>query len=139
MAEAPAYVLQKAVIAALRADPEIQALVGAKVFDEPPPPAFAEYPYIHLGRIDAAAERIGCYTDDDIFFTVECQSRPVAGRDEVTQLAHAVRLGLDQVELTLPGLTLDWCDYLTQSVSRSRDGGTWTAVVAFSASVAAAV
>ena len=53
-------------------------------------------------------------------------------------LAHAVRVALDGVEVALPGLTLDWCDYLTTVVSRSRDGEIYTAVVAFEASLGVA-
>jgi len=139
VADGPAYALQVAVIARLRADTDLGAVVGPKIFDEPPPSQYADYPFVHLGRLDDEAVRIGCHTDDDILFTIECHTRPVAGRVEVLALAHAVRRALDDAPLTLSGHSLDWCDFLTQSVNQSRDGATWTAVLAFEASVAAAV
>lgn len=139
MAESPAYALQVAVMAALQADADLAALVGESIFDEPLPPDYEGYPFVHLARLDDAALRIGCHTDEDILFTIECHSRPVAGRVEVLALAHAVRRALDDAPLILSGHRLDWCTFLTQSVTRSRDGATWTAVLAFEAAVAAAV
>jgi hypothetical protein len=136
MADGPATLLQAALIAALRADPEVAALATGGVYDEPQ--EHVAFPYVHLGRLDGAALRIGCHTDDDIAFSVECQSQTAAGREQVVALAHAVRVALDGLEVVLPGVTLVWCDYLTSVVSGSGNGEIYTAVVAFEASLGVA-
>ncbi|WP_353475518.1 DUF3168 domain-containing protein [Salipiger sp. H15] len=136
MADGPVLALQDAVVLALLADADVAALVSGRVFVEPQDDVV--FPYIHLGRQDASADRIGCYTDDSIIFSVECHSRPVSARVEALQIAHAVRMALDDAELALDGYTLDWCDYLTHAVSRSSAGDTYTATVAFEAAVAVA-
>jgi len=134
--EGPVLALQDALVVALLADAGVATMVDDRVYVEPQEDVV--FPYIHLGRQDASADRIGCYTDESIFFSVECQSRPVSARVEALQMAHAVRVALDDAELPLTGYTLDWCDYLTHAVSRSKDGDTYTATVAFEAAVAPA-
>lgn len=136
MDEGPVLALQDAVILALLADAGVAALVSDRVFSEPQ--EGVRFPYIHFGRKDASADRIGCYTDDSIFFSIECHSRPVSSDTEALQVAYAVRVALDDAALTLDGYTLDWCDYLTQAVGRSAKGDTYTATVAFEAALAPA-
>lgn len=132
MVDGPALALQAALVAALRADAGVAALVGARVYDEPPQDVVL--PYVRLGNLDASALRMDCHTDTDITVSIECHSRPASGRVEAGRMAYAVRLALDDVSLTLAGHTLDWCYYLTESVTRAPDGRSYIAVVAFEAS-----
>lgn len=136
MADGPALALQKALIAHLRAAAPLVALVGVRVYDEPPPSV--TFPYVRLGGLDASPLRMDCYTDTDITFAVEVHSRPIAGKVEATRIAEAVRYALDDASLTATGFTVDWCRWLTQAVSRAPDGQTYIATVAFEASLAAA-
>jgi hypothetical protein len=136
VADGPALALQKALVAHLRADAPLVALVGARVYDEPPPAV--TFPYVRLGGLDASALRMDCFTDTDITFAVEVHSRSVAGKVEATRVAEAVRYALDDASLSATGFTVDWCQWLTQAVTRAPDGQSHIATVAFEASLAAA-
>lgn len=141
MADGPTLALRKAVIAGLLADAGVAALVGTRVYDEPP--QGVSFPYVRFGAADQAALRMDCHTDDDVAFSVECHARPdavaqtVHPRVQAERLGHAVRLALDQAALSVEGYTLDWLDYQTQAVSRAGDGRSYVAVVAFFAALAA--
>ena len=137
MADGPALALQAAVIAALRTDPGVAALVGARVYDEPPQDG--AFPYIRYGTDNLAPLRLsGECVDEDIAFSVEVHSRPVAGRVEAKRIAHAVRAALDDQGLILPGFRLDWLNYTTQAISRASDGESYIATIAFEAALSAA-
>ena len=51
MTTTPEAALGAALIARLRADPGLQAILARRVYDEPPPDPV--YPYLHLGRIQS--------------------------------------------------------------------------------------
>jgi hypothetical protein len=136
MADDSALVLQKTVVARLRADTALTALVAGRVYDEPPQDV--AFPYVRIGNIDVSPYRDSCTTADELVMSIECHSRPTSGRVEATQIAAAVRQSLDQAALTLTGFTLEWLDFLTQSVTRAPDGRTYIAVVAFEVSIAPA-
>lgn len=137
MADDASLALQKAVIAALRADAGVAALVGAKVYDEPPHGVTP--PYVRYGTDNLAPLRMsGDCVDEDIAFSVEVHSRPVAGRVEAKRIAQAVREALDDQALTVTGFTLEWLQYTTQSITRAADGETYIAVIAFEAALSAA-
>ncbi|PWE27000.1 DUF3168 domain-containing protein [Pararhodobacter marinus] len=137
MTDGPALALQAAVIAALRADSGVAALVGARVYDEPPQDV--AFPYIRYGTDNLAPLRLsGECVDEDVAFSVEVHSRPVAGRVEVKRIAHAVRAALDDQGLILPGFRLDWLHYTTQAISRASDGASYIATIAFEAALSAA-
>lgn len=135
MADGPALALQAALVSVLRADAGVAALVGARVYDEPPDGAML--PLVRIGTIDLAPERLSCRTDEDITFSVEAHSRPIAGRVEATRIAHAIRVALDETDFAVPGYHLDWCQWLTQAVTRAADGKTYVATVAFQAALSA--
>lgn len=137
MADGPALALQKALVTALRADPGVSALVGARVYDEPPQDVM--FPYLRVGNIDLRPLRMsGTCTDEDILFSVEAHSRPVSGRVEASRIAHAVRVALDDAALSVSGFKLDWCQFTTQAVVRAADGKSYIATIAFSAALSAA-
>ncbi|KAB6716269.1 DUF3168 domain-containing protein [Roseobacter sp. TSBP12] len=136
MADDSALALQSALVGWLKADTGVSALVSGRIYDEPPQDVV--FPYVRIGNIDLSADRIGCFTDDDIKFSIECHSRPVNGRVEATRISAAVRTSLDDAALILPGFSVDWCDYLTQAVIRAADGKSYIATVAFEASIALA-
>lgn len=146
MADGPAIALQVALVAALKADAGLTALVGARVYDEPP--QHVEFPYVRIGVLDVAPLRMsgGC-TDEDIIFSIEAHSRPksvaagvpiVVGRTQAAKIAHAVRLALDEQPLSVTGYTLDWCQWTTQAVTRAPDGESYIANVAFAAALSPA-
>lgn len=136
MADPAALALQKAVVARLLASPGVSALVAGRVHDEPP--QGVAFPYVRIGQTDQRALRMDCHTDDDVLFSVECHSRPDAGRVEAMRIAQAVREALDDAPLTVAGHVLDWMDYTALSVTRAPDGRSYVAVVAFAAALAPA-
>ena len=136
MADGPALALQAALVAVLRADAGVAALVGTRVYDEPPDGA--TLPLVRIGNIDAAPERMDGCTDEALTFSVEAHSRPIAGRVEASRIAHAIRVALDETEFSVTGYHLDWCQWLTQAVTRGADGKTYIATVAFQAALSAA-
>lgn len=137
MVNGPALALQAALVAALRADAGVTALVAQRVYDEPPQDVV--FPYFRIGTLDLRPLRLsGDCTDEDLMFSIEGHSRPTAGRVEAARLAHAARLALDGKALTLAGYTLDWIDWQTQAVTRAADGKSYIATVAFEAALSPA-
>lgn len=134
MVDGPALALQFAAVAALKADAGVAALVGVRVYDEPP--QAVEFPYLRVGTTDLRPLNLsGDCTDEDIVFSIEGHSRPVAGRVEALRLAHAVRLALDDAALSVTGHTLAWCQFTAQAVSRAADGKSYVATLAFQAAL----
>lgn len=135
MADGPALALQAALVARLKANAGVTDLVAARVYDQPPDAVV--FPYIRIGTIDLRPLRMSDCTDEDIVLSIECHSRPVAGRVEAARIAHAVRLALDDAALSVTGYTLDWCQFMTQAVSRAADGKSYIATLAFEAALSA--
>ncbi|AFA44854.1 DUF3168 domain-containing protein [Rhodobacter capsulatus] len=135
MADGPALALQAALVARLRADAGVGALVGARVYDEPPDGA--TLPLVRIGNIDVAPERMDGCTDEAVTFSIEAHSRPISGRVEASRIAHAIRSALDEADFVVTGHHLDWCQFLTQAVTRGADGKTYVATVAFQAALSA--
>lgn len=134
MADGPALALQAALVAWLRANAGISALVGGRVYDEPP--QGVEFPYVRIGQIDLSPVRMsGDCRDDLIRFSIEAHSRPVAGRVEAARIANAIVAALDTAALPVTGSNLDWCHWQTQAVTRSPDGRSYIATVAFEAAL----
>lgn len=134
MADGPALALQSAVIARLKVDAGVRALVGERVYDEPPQAVV--FPYLRLGNVEVSPLRMDGYRDFTVTFSVEAHSRPASGRVEATRLAEAVATALDDTALAVAGFSTDWCWFLTQAVTRAGDGRTYLATVAFEASLA---
>lgn len=136
MADGPALALQAALVAALRANAGVTALVSGRVYDEPP--QGVAFPYVRIGTVDLSPLRLsGECTDEDIMLSVECHSRPAAGRVDASRLAHAVRVALDGAALTVTGYTCEWCDWTAQAVTRSPDGQSYIAILSFEAALSA--
>ena len=134
MAEGPAIELQRALVSALKADAGVAALVGARVYDEPPDPVV--YPYVRLGDIDLRPLRTdGTPTAADVLFSVQAHSRPSQGRVEATRIGEAVRDALDEAALVVAGHDARWIYYVTMTTVRASDGRSYQANVAFSAMI----
>lgn len=133
MADSYALALQRGVIAALKADAGVSALVGVRIYDEPP--QGVTMPYIRIGNIEPRPLRTDCGAAADVVFGVEAHSRPVSGRVEATRIAEAVVAALDEQEsaITVTGFTLVHLLWLTQTVGRDDDGESYLAIIAFEA------
>lgn len=137
MAENPAWALQRALVARLRAAENLTAIVSLRIYDEPP--ADVGFPYVRLGNLDVTPNKTDGGRDWDVGFSIEVHSRPTtSGREEATGIAAIVAVLLDEREDEMPvaGFTLDWCQILTSYTTRSPDGKSYLGIVAFEAALA---
>lgn len=140
MAENPAGALQRALIARLEAAPEVAVLVAGRVYDDPPPGV--AFPYIEIGQIVVDPLRMDGHRDWTVAFGIEVHTSSEksgkAGRAMATAICAAVVNVLDgrEAEISVEGFTFDWCEFLTQTVSREADGKTHLGIVAFEAALA---
>ncbi|WP_226782752.1 DUF3168 domain-containing protein [Oceaniglobus trochenteri] len=133
MADGYALALQAGIVAALKADGGVTALVGDRVYDEPPKkPTF---PYIRVGNIEPRPLRTDCGAAADVALGLEVYSRPKSGRVECTRIAEAVVAALDEREssVVVVGFDLVSLQWMTQTVGRDSDGESYLAIIAFSA------
>jgi len=132
MADGYALALQKALVAALKADSDVAALVGARVYDQPPQKAVR--PFVRIGGIEPRPLRSDCGTAATVTFGIEAHSRPTkSGRVEATKCAEAIVAAIDGAALTVTGFTLVQLHWITQTVAQDADGEGYTAITAYSA------
>lgn len=126
-----ALALQKGLVAALKADAGVAALVAGRIYDEPPQTVV--FPYIRLGGIEPRPVRTDARAAARVAFSIEVHSRPNAGRVEVTRIAGAVRGALDEQEasVTVDGHEVVRLQWMTQTAARASDGQSYLAIVAF--------
>lgn len=117
--------LQGAIVAALKADADVAALVGARVFDVVTPGA--DYPYISLGEDQVLPDGGDCFDAYDIRSTIHLWSRTV-GFPEVKRLAAAVDAVLGS-DLVVPGHHVIECGLTDTRFLRDPDGLTSHAVL----------
>lgn len=112
--------LQKAIVAALKADAAVKALVGAvtpRVFDEPN--VGAEKPYISFGFSDVLTEMADEYEGSDASIQVDGWTAP-PGKEAIKRLGRAIRSTLHDKALALDenqrlvSLTVEQIRYLVE-------------------------
>lgn len=130
MADGYALALQKALVAALKADPACLALVGGRVYDEPPQDAIR--PFLRIGGMQPRAVRSDCGRAANVTFGIEAASRPLAsGRVEATRCADAVQVAIDGAALVVAGFQVVQLHWQTTTVAQDVDGKSYTAIIAF--------
>ena len=135
MADGFALAMQKGLRAALAAHAGVAALVGARIYDEPPQNVV--FPYLRMVDINPAAFDTDTTEGAEISISVEAYSRSASGRVEAAQMAEAVRAALHRQEtsLTVSGFTLVELIFQTFNVTRDADGRGYTAVIVFQATL----
>lgn len=133
MADGFALALQKGLRAALVADAGVSALVGARIYDEPP--QNVTFPYIRFGDIEPGAFDTDTIEGSLTGISIEAQSRSASGRVEAVRMVEAVRDALHRQEpsVTVAGHTLVELIYQTYSVTRDNEGRGYTAVISLQA------
>ncbi len=96
----PGRALAAALLSAVRADPALSALVGGRIWDEPPPDPV--HPYLHLGRLELRPALGEPGEGSEIVATITCVSR-FGGKEEAAQVDSALRDALHDRALTLDG------------------------------------
>ena len=109
--------LQKAIVDALKADAAVAALVGARVYDVPPPAP--EKPYISLGPFDALTEVAAEYEGSETTMQIDGWAAG-QGSVEIKQLGRAIRAALHEKDFALEdnqrlvALVIDQLRYLRE-------------------------
>lgn len=116
MATDPAFSLQVALVAALKA---IATAAGSNVFDRVPPGD--PFPRITLGPSQSVPNDADCYDGTETFQQIDVWSRSV-GLPEVKRIADAIRDRLHDGDLTLSGHTLELMTVESIDYSRDPDG-----------------
>jgi hypothetical protein len=94
----PSLELQRVILARLKADAELTAIVNGRIYDRPP--TNAAFPYVTLGEADVLAQRADCYDGSDVSMPIHGWSRAV-GFPEAKRIASAIRASLHEAPLVL--------------------------------------
>jgi hypothetical protein len=116
---------ERALLAAIReallADPALQALVGERIYDDPP--ADVVFPYLTLGRIESSSADAAARNASEHAVTLHAWSR-YGGRAETLDIIAALRGTLHNAPLAIEGHTLVLLLATFADVFRSGDGRT---------------
>lgn len=118
--------LQKAIYDRLVADAGVSGIVGAGVYDHVP--ADVNFPYVHLGEVQAITEDMICVSGMAVYLTLHGWSREL-GFVEVKRLAGAVRSALHLAPLELETWRLVSLNHRQNRVFRDQDGLSSHAVI----------
>lgn len=88
--------LQKFVVARLKADSAVAALVGARVYDRPT--AGADMPFISIGPSDEIPEDAECLAMVNATLQVDVWSGSQGGAAEARKICSAVKAALHEVD-----------------------------------------
>ena len=97
----PHLELQKAVVAALKADAALSALVGDRVYDRAPQRVV--FPYVAIGEMQVLSDDVDCISGFEVYLTIHVWSRAY-GRVECREISSAIYDVLHEAELNLNGL-----------------------------------
>jgi len=122
--------LQKAIVARLKADAGVTAIVGQRIYDSVP--TNATFPYIAIGPDQTLPSRADCYDGSVVVFQVDGWSRAV-GLVEAKRISEAVREALSDAPLTLTGYRLIDLAFEESRVFRESDVLTSHAAISFRA------
>ncbi len=128
----PELELQSAIVARLKADPAVTALIAGRVYDSVP--ASAVFPYVSIGPIDSVEDSSDCITGYFVAQQIDCWSRGV-GYPECKKVTDAVRAALDDRDADLPLSTNAMCffEHRTTRITRDPDGLTSHGIIGFEA------
>lgn len=132
----PIYELQAGIVARLKSDATVTALIGQRVYDFVPADGsgqpMAQFPYISMGPASAMEDDADCIDAVDVMFRVEVWSRAV-GYGEVMDIAGAVRKSLHRYDMTFATNALVEIEHRRTDRMRDPDGLTSRAVLEFGA------
>jgi hypothetical protein len=121
---------ERALIAAIRvaamAHSDVQALIGARFYDDPPPDVI--FPYVTLGRAESRSADASAVEAVEHAVTLHVWSRH-GGRAEALDVIAALRAALHNAPLSVAGRRLVLVLVQFTDVFRSGDGRTTHGVV----------
>lgn len=129
---APALELQGAIVAALKADAGVDALIGDRIYDRVP--VNASFPYVSWGIPDQVDDSNDCSDIVEVNVTLHVWSRDY-GTVQATRVAAAIRDAIHDAALSLTDNALIYIVYRNTAPGPSDDGLTTHLMVMFRAEV----
>lgn len=139
--EDPSYELLLAVLAALKASPEVTAIVPAGSIYPDDAPADAVPPYIVTGDSDAHQEDASCVSAQGVFLTLHVWSwgaNEASNSTQARRIGNAVKRTLHDKALPLNTNKLVSIEHRRTQIFKDRDGIKNHGIMEFWASVEAA-
>lgn len=134
----PIYELSGMLRARLRADADIAAFVGNRIYDEPPSGTVPS-PYISMGPVTATTDDADCIDGLEVSLQLDCWSWASSDPGgEVRKLAGAIRSNLHEADFSLTNNALASIRHRITRYQRESDGATNRAIITITALVEAA-
>ncbi|THK38106.1 DUF3168 domain-containing protein [Ensifer sp. MPMI2T] len=133
----PTYELSAAIISRLKADADVAAFVGTRVYNRPPDGALTP-PYISMGPSDAITDDADCIDGLEVTLQIDCWSwgsGEAFSDAQVRKLSGAVRASLHEAEIALPNNALASLRHRITRYQRESDGATNRAIISVTALV----
>lgn len=138
MTEDVSHEIQVAIVARLKVDIDVAALIDGRVFDRIPRSASGEvtatFPFVSFGPEQEIPENADCLDASEIILQIDAWSRD-PGYREVRRVAKAVVASLDESSLPIADNALVYFEYDGRRILRDPDGLTSHAVLTFRAGV----
>jgi Protein of unknown function (DUF3168) len=130
----PELEMQGAIVARLKADPAVAALIAGRIYDSVPQGAV--FPYVTIGPVDSVGFDPDCITGFEVAQQIDCWSR-APGFPECKKIVDAVRAALHGKEETMPlssnGMT--FLEHRSTRITRDPDGLTSHGILGFEAAI----
>lgn len=124
----PSLELQAALVGALKASPDVQAIVGARVYYNPP--ATPTFPYISIGTSQVLPDKADCIDGTEVFINIDGWSRNLSF-PETKQIGKAVIVALDDQDLVVSGYLTVVCEISNTNYMDDPDGITEHVALSF--------
>ena len=129
----PSLELQRVIVATLKADAAVNALIAGRVYDRVPSPA--TFPYVVVGDDQVSQAHAQCLEGStEVFSSLHAWSREV-GKVEAKKIAGAVVTALNGAPLALTGYRLVLIEHDNTQHLGDPDGITSHSVIVFHAFV----
>jgi hypothetical protein len=115
----PSLELQAAIVARLKGDAGVQAVIGTRVYDEVP--TNPTFPYISIGDNQVLLDDADCIEGVEIFWQLDGWARD-PHYPTVKQISKVVKTALHNLPLTITGYTNVICEMNTVSYLHDPDG-----------------
>ncbi|NSL22022.1 DUF3168 domain-containing protein [Agrobacterium tumefaciens] len=132
-----AHELQVAIVNALKADPDVAALVGNRIYDLVPTAdgkITATFPYISFGPVQDLPEDTDCLEASELVIQLDTWSRD-PGFMEGRKIAKAMKKALDDQSLSLADNSLVYFEFDGRRDLRAPDGLTTQIVSTYRAGI----
>jgi hypothetical protein len=136
--------LRRAVLPILKADAILTALVGARIYDEPP--AEPAWPFIRYGEPILGADEAMGWSGGNVTVTIHAfakarnaEGTAANGKEVASRIGRRIALVLDEASFALPvhedsgrpARALDVAHQSTNIIRDTAEAGAWHAIVVF--------